>query len=83
MHTFITALASDHVARKNKEDSSSDDESRRFKVEIKHVAVIDLEKVMEFCRTDKKSPSGEEDCLTGELRHPCSGIREGKLTLQA
>ena len=67
MHSFITALASDNVARKAKDSSSSDDESRRFKVEIKHVAVIDLEKVMDFCKPDKRSPSGEEDCLTGEL----------------
>lgn len=74
VHSFITALASDNVARKNKDSSSSDDESRRFKVEIKHVAVIDLEKVMDFCKPDKRSPSGEEDCLTGELSDSGSRI---------
>ncbi len=45
--------------------ASSDDEGRRFKIVIKHVAEIDLEAVMAFCRTDEKVPSSEEKCLSG------------------
>ena len=81
VHSFITALAADNVARRNKDESSSDDESRRFKVEIKHVAVIDLEKVMDFCNPHKRSPSGEEECLTGEL-NSCRGGPGPELTVQ-
>jgi eukaryotic translation initiation factor 2C len=67
VHVFTTAISPDQKVHKTKDESSSDDEWRRFKVAIKHVAEIDLEKVMEFCRSDKHTPSGEEECLTGEL----------------
>lgn len=69
MQTFTTAIAPDNIVQRpgRRDESSSDDEYRRFRVTIKHVAEIDLERVMEFCRADKQAPHGEEECLTGEL----------------
>ena len=60
-------MAPDGVVQKPSKntDSSSDDEHRRFKVVIKHVALIDLEAVMSYCRTNKPTPGIEEECLTG------------------
>lgn len=49
------------------QQSSSDEESRRYKISMKLVAEIDLEAVMEFCRADERAPSGEERCLTGVM----------------
>ncbi|OCF39530.1 hypothetical protein I317_06689 [Kwoniella heveanensis CBS 569] len=65
--TFSVAVTPDGVVQHpdRREESSSDDEGRRWKVTVKLVAEIDLEHVMDFCKTDQKAPSGEEECLTG------------------
>ncbi|ORY32296.1 Piwi domain-domain-containing protein [Naematelia encephala] len=63
-HTLITAIAPDGVVQQPGQ-SSPDDQYRRFKVTIKHVALVDLDAVMKFCEADKGSPSGEEACMTG------------------
>ncbi|RSH92939.1 hypothetical protein EHS25_008385 [Saitozyma podzolica] len=67
VQTFTTAIAPDNIVQRpgHRDESSSDDEYRRFRVTIKHVADIDLERVMEFCRADQQAPHGEEECLTG------------------
>ncbi|WVQ97314.1 hypothetical protein IAU59_004425 [Kwoniella sp. CBS 9459] len=65
--TFSVAVTPDGVVQHpdRREESSSDDEGRRWKVTVKLVADIDLEHVMDFCKADQKAPSGEEECLTG------------------
>jgi eukaryotic translation initiation factor 2C len=69
VQTLTTAIAPDNIVQRpgRRDESSSDDEYRRFRVTMKHVADIDLERVMEFCRADQQAPHGEEECLTGEL----------------
>lgn len=63
-----TLLASGEVQGAGQQQSSSDEESRRYTVTMKLVAEIDLESVMEFCRADQRAPSGgEERCLTGVM----------------
>ena len=47
--------------------SSSDDDLKRWRINIKHVAIIDLETVMQFSRPDEGVPNNEEACLTGKL----------------
>ena len=71
-HSFDTAITPEGVVQSvsRREESSSDDEYRRFKVTIKWVADVDLEAVMEFCRADESSPSGEEECLSGQYSCP-------------
>lgn len=68
MKTFITTIAPDNVVQRPVTDGSgSDSENRRFKVEIKHVAETNLERVMEHCRPERGTPKEEEDMLTGKL----------------
>jgi eukaryotic translation initiation factor 2C len=68
---FITALSPEGIVVPSKSGhSSSDDESRRFKVVVKLVAEIDLEAVMKFCRPSESVPQGEEACLTGTCAAP-------------
>nr|XP_018267308.1 uncharacterized protein I303_01293 [Kwoniella dejecticola CBS 10117]OBR89466.1 hypothetical protein I303_01293 [Kwoniella dejecticola CBS 10117] len=59
------ALAPDGIVHRPGRGSSSDEENRQWTLVLKLVAVIDLEIVMEFCRTEKKAPANEERCLTG------------------
>lgn len=67
MKTFITTTTPDNVVQRPATDGSgSDSENRRFKVEIKHVAEIDLERIMEHCRPDQGTPKEEENMLTGK-----------------
>lgn len=69
-----TALNPNREVRKpRRDDSSSDDEFRRFKLAFKLVAKIDLEHVMQFCRADKHTPKSEEAALTGKLPLACLG----------
>jgi eukaryotic translation initiation factor 2C len=58
------------VQRPATDGSGSDSENRRFKVDIKHVAEIDLELVMEHCRPERGTPQEEENMLTGQLPIP-------------
>ena len=79
---FETAITPEGVVQRpsRREESSSDDEYRRFKVSIKWVADVDLEAVMKFCRANESSPSGEEECLTGQLQFSdCKVIAVGFL----
>lgn len=65
-HT-TTLLASGEVQRGAQQQSSSDEESRRYHVDMKLVAEIDLESVMEFCRASDRAPTNEERCLTSVM----------------
>lgn len=51
--------------------TSSDDENRRWNVTIKHVALVDLETVIKYCRPNEGTPEQEEECQTGELGIAC------------
>lgn len=55
------------VVKVKRDDSSSDDEYRRFRVGFKLVAKIDLEHVMQFCKADQNTPRSEEAALTGQF----------------
>ena len=59
-------MTADGAVQRPKRDSS-DDELKRWKITIKHVAIVDLETVMRFCRPDEGVPEKEEECLTGKL----------------
>lgn len=49
-----------------RDGSSSDEETKRWKIAIKHVNVIDLEVVMQYCKADEHVPRNEEAMLTGQ-----------------
>ncbi|EIW72602.1 hypothetical protein TREMEDRAFT_12051, partial [Tremella mesenterica DSM 1558] len=66
-HTFTTAITHDAVVQRSRNDSSSDEEMKRWKVKVRHVAIIDLELVMKYCRADEGAPSNEEQVLTGVM----------------
>jgi eukaryotic translation initiation factor 2C len=55
------------VVQKPGQSSGSEDEQRKWKIVIKHVALIDLEAVIKFCKADNGSAKVEEACLTGKL----------------
>jgi len=57
----------DGVVQKPGQSSGSEDEQRKWKIVIKHVALIDLEAVIKFCKADNGSAKVEEACLTGKL----------------
>lgn len=58
-------MAPDNVVEAKRDSSSSDDEHRRFKIAIRHVATIDLDAVMKYCKADQGVPEQEERCMTG------------------
>jgi eukaryotic translation initiation factor 2C len=61
------AVNTDGVVQKPGQSSGSEDEQRKWKIVIKHVALIDLEAVIKFCKADNGSAKVEEACLTGKL----------------
>jgi eukaryotic translation initiation factor 2C len=65
--TFTVAVNTDGVVQKPGQSSGSEDEQRKWKIVIKHVALIDLEAVIKFCKADNGSAKVEEACLTGKL----------------
>jgi hypothetical protein len=68
----------DGVVQKPGQSSGSEDEQRKWKIVIKHVALIDLEAVIKFCKADNGSAKVEEACLTGKL-HSHLNLRMVKL----
>jgi eukaryotic translation initiation factor 2C len=64
---FSVAVNQDGIVQKPGQSSGSEDEQRRWRITIKHVALIDLEAVIRFCAADEGSASVEEECLTGKL----------------